>query len=62
MLGALAPSPALSAKREEHLRVMLKKSSVLRTLVRARAPALPAITGSFQRPTDFLGKAPMPAS
>jgi hypothetical protein len=45
MLGR-APSPTLSAKRGNTLRV-------LRKLRRARAPALPVLTGAFQIRIDF---------
>jgi hypothetical protein len=37
------------------LRFVFKRLSELLTLVRARAPAFPAITGSFQNTDDFSG-------
>ena len=56
MLGTRAPSPALSAKREQHLRFMLERSE--RAMHAAAGEgALPEITRPFQMPTDFLGKA-----
>src|SRR5437762_8600477 len=57
ILGARAPSPAMSAKRETVTASRSLRLSVLRTLRRARAPALPVLTGSFHIRSTFLGKA-----
>src|SRR5882724_1441155 len=52
ILGARAPSPAMSAKRET---VTASRGLGLRVL-RARAPALPVLTGSFQIGSTFWAK------
>ena len=52
ILGARAPSPAMSAKRET-----VTASRVLRlSVLRARAPALPVLTGSFRIGSTFWAK------
>jgi hypothetical protein len=55
ILGARAPSPAMSAKRETDTASSLRLN-VLRALWRARAPALPVLTGSFQIGSIFWGR------
>ena len=47
------PSPAMSAKREKAIALRSLRVSVLRTLRRARAPAFPVLTGSFQIGSTF---------
>ena len=56
VLGTRAPSPAMSAKRENSYSARRLRLSVLRTLRRARAPALPVLACLFL-PDHFLGKA-----
>src|SRR5438477_9527523 len=56
ILGARAPSPARSAKRETVTASRSLRLSVLPTLRRARAPALPVLTGSFQIGSTFWAK------
>ena len=56
ILGARAASPAMSAKRETVTASRSLRFSVLRTLRRARAPALPVLTGSFHIGSTFWAK------
>src|SRR5438034_10717611 len=56
ILGARAPAPAMSAKRETLTASRSLRLSVLRTLWRARAPALPVLTGSFHIGSTFWAK------
>src|SRR2546428_9739447 len=55
ILGARAPSPAVSAKRETVTASRSLRLRVLRRLVRARAPALPVLT-CFVTPTTFWAR------
>src|SRR5205814_1037368 len=56
ILGARAPSPAMSAKRETVTASRSLRLSVLRALRRARAPALPSTNRLVPYRIDFLGK------
>src|SRR6267142_5305560 len=56
VLGTRAPSPAMSAKRETAIATRRLRLRLLRTLRRARAPALPVRDCLFLPPT-FVGKA-----
>src|SRR5882672_10046263 len=52
ILGARAPSPAMSAKRE----AVTASSGLRLSVLRARAPALPALTGWLQIGSTFWAK------
>src|SRR2546429_6096466 len=56
ILGARAPSPAISAKRETVTASRALRLSVPRTRRRARAPALPVLSGSVQIGSAFSRK------
>src|SRR5881398_3388349 len=56
IVGARAPSPAMSAKRETVTASRSLRLSVLRALRRATAPALPVLTGSFHIGSTFWAK------